>query len=80
MPFVDAYMRCLTTTGWMNFRMRAMLVAVASYHFWLDWPVTGEYLARLFTDYEPDIQWSQMQMQSGTTGINTESDAGKPRQ
>ena len=48
-----------------------MLVAVASYHLWLDWRVTGEYLARLFTDYEPGIHWSQMQMQSGTTGINT---------
>ena len=24
-----------------------------------------------FTDYEPGIHWSQMQMQSGTTGINT---------
>ena len=71
LPFVDACMRCLTATGWMNFRMRAMLVAVASYHFWLDWRVTGEYLARLFTDYEPGIHWSQMQMQSGTTGINT---------
>ena len=32
LPFVDACMRCLRTTGWMNFRMRAMLVAVASYH------------------------------------------------
>jgi len=71
LPFVDACMRCLIKTGWMNFRMRAMLVAVASYHLWLDWRVTGEYLARLFTDYEPGIHWSQMQMQSGTTGINT---------
>ena len=70
-PFVDACMRCLRTTGWMNFRMRALLVAVASYHLWLDWRVTGEFLARLFTDYEPGIHWSQMQMQSGTTGINT---------
>ncbi len=71
LPFVDACMRCLKTTGWMNFRMRAMLVAVASYHLWLDWRVTGEFLARLFTDYEPGIHWPQMQMQSGTTGINT---------
>ncbi len=71
LPFVDACMRCLITTGWMNFRMRAMLVAVASYHLWLDWRDTGAILARLFTDYEPGIHWSQMQMQSGTTGINT---------
>ncbi|MEO1188025.1 MAG: FAD-binding domain-containing protein, partial [Pseudomonadota bacterium] len=71
LPFVDACMRCLSATGWMNFRMRAMLMAVASYHLWLDWRRPGEHLARLFTDYEPGIHWPQVQMQSGTTGINT---------
>ncbi|WP_371036714.1 FAD-binding domain-containing protein [Rhodosalinus sp. FB01] len=71
LPFVDACMRMLTHTGWMNFRMRSMLVAVASYHLWLDWRATGPILARLFTDYEPGIHWPQMQMQSGTTGMNT---------
>jgi len=70
LPFVDACMRYLRATGWLNFRMRAMLVSVASYHLWLDWRATGPVLARLFTDYEPGIHWSQMQMQSGTTGIN----------
>ncbi|MEO0543946.1 MAG: deoxyribodipyrimidine photo-lyase [Pseudomonadota bacterium] len=70
-PFVDACMRSLHATGWINFRMRAMLVAVASYHLWLDWRETGKVLARLFTDYEPGIHWSQVQMQSGTTAINT---------
>ncbi len=69
-PFLDACMRSLIATGWLNFRMRAMLMAVASYHLWLDWRRTGEHLARLFTDYEPGIHWSQVQMQSGTTGIN----------
>ncbi|WP_425093329.1 FAD-binding domain-containing protein [Tropicimonas sp. S265A] len=71
LPFVDACMRYLTQTGWLNFRMRSMLVAVASYHLWLDWRQTGPVLARRFTDYEPGIHWSQMQMQSGTTGMNT---------
>ena len=71
LPFVDACMRALHTTGWMNFRMRAMLMAVASYHLWLDWRKPGEHLAQLFTDYEPGIHWPQVQMQSGTTGINT---------
>ncbi|MEO0884294.1 MAG: deoxyribodipyrimidine photo-lyase, partial [Pseudomonadota bacterium] len=71
LPFVDACMRALQATGWMNFRMRAMLMAVASYHLWLDWRKPGEHLARLFTDYEPGIHWPQVQMQSGTTGINT---------
>ena len=70
-PFVDACMRALAATGWMNFRMRAMLMAVASYHLWIHWRRPGEHLARLFTDYEPGIHWPQVQMQSGTTGINT---------
>jgi deoxyribodipyrimidine photo-lyase len=71
LPFLDACMRSLRATGWLNFRMRAMVVSVASYHLWLDWRSTGQHLARMFTDYEPGIHWSQMQMQSGTTGINT---------
>lgn len=69
-PFVDACMRMLSTTGWINFRMRAMLVAVASYHLWLHWREPGLHLARQFTDYEPGIHWPQVQMQSGVTGIN----------
>ncbi|MEM7664021.1 MAG: deoxyribodipyrimidine photo-lyase [Pseudomonadota bacterium] len=71
LPFVDACMRALHHTGWMNFRMRAMLMAVSSYHLWLDWRKPGEFLARQFTDYEAGIHWPQVQMQSGTTGINT---------
>ena len=70
-PLVDACMRSLQATGWINFRMRAMLTAFASYHLWIHWRETGLHLARLFTDYEPGIHWNQMQMQSGTTGINT---------
>ena len=70
-PFVDASMRYLKNRGWINFRMRAMLVSFASYQLWVDWRLTSKYLARLFTDYEPGIHYSQFQMQSGTTGINT---------
>lgn len=70
-PFVDACMRSLIATGWLNFRMRAMLMAVASYHLWLPWRDSGAHLARMFTDYEPGIHWPQVQMQSGTTGTNT---------
>jgi deoxyribodipyrimidine photo-lyase len=69
-PFVDACMAMLAATGWINFRMRAMLVAVASYHLWLHWRPIGLVLARRFTDYEPGIHWSQCQMQAGVTGIN----------
>jgi deoxyribodipyrimidine photo-lyase len=70
-PFVDACMRSLQETGWLNFRMRAMLVSFASHHLWLHWRAPGLHLARLYTDYEPGIHWPQMQMQAGTTGINT---------
>jgi deoxyribodipyrimidine photo-lyase len=70
-PMVDACMRSLCATGWLNFRMRAMLVSFAAYHLWLHWRAPGLFLARQFLDFEPGIHWSQMQMQSGTTGINT---------
>ncbi len=70
-PMVDACMRSLCATGWLNFRMRAMLVSFAAYHLWLHWREPGQFLARQFLDFEAGIHWSQMQMQSGTTGINT---------
>ena len=70
-PLIDACMRALTQTGWLPFRMRAMLVSFASYHLWLDWRRTAPHLARLFTDFEAGIHYSQFQMQSGVTGINT---------
>jgi deoxyribodipyrimidine photo-lyase len=70
-PLVDACQRALHATGWITFRMRAMLTAVAAYDLWLPWRPVGLVLARAFTDYEPGIHWSQVQMQSGTTGINT---------
>ncbi len=70
-PMVDACMRSLRATGWLNFRMRAMLVSFAAYQLWLHWREPGLFLARQFLDFEAGIHWSQMQMQSGTTGINT---------
>ena len=70
-PFVDACLRSLRARGWINFRMRAMLVSFASYHLWLDWRNFKDWLACQFIDYEPGIHISQIQMQSGLTGINT---------
>lgn len=70
-PLVDACMRALQATGWINFRMRAMLVSFAAYHLWLHWREPALFLARHFVDFEPGIHFSQLQMQSGTTGINT---------
>ena len=71
LPMIDACMRMLGATGWINFRMRAMLVSFSSYHLWQHWREPALHLAREFLDYEPGIHYPQVQMQSGTTGINT---------
>lgn len=70
-PLVDACMKCLKATGWLNFRMRAMLVSFFCHHLYQDWRDATYCLARLFLDYEPGIHYPQFQMQAGTTGINT---------
>jgi deoxyribodipyrimidine photo-lyase len=69
-PIVDACMRCLISTGYINFRMRAMVVSFFVFNLWQDWREL-HFLARMFLDYEPGIHYPQLQMQSGTTGINT---------
>jgi deoxyribodipyrimidine photo-lyase len=70
-PMVDACMRALKKYGWINFRARAMLISFASYQLWLHWKKPSQHLSRLFIDFEPGIHYSQIQMQSGVTGINT---------
>ncbi len=70
-PLVDAVMRCLTATGYINFRMRAMLVSFLVFHLWQDWRYARHHLARLFLDFEPGIHYPQLQMQAGTVGIHT---------
>jgi len=70
-PLVDASMRCLHATGYLNFRMRAMLVSFLSHHLNIDWRLGVHHLARLFLDFEPGIHYPQFQMQAGVTGINT---------
>ncbi len=70
-PLVDACMKCLIETGWLNFRMRAMLVSFFCHHLYQDWIAGVYHLANLFLDYEPGIHYPQFQMQAGTTGVNT---------
>ena len=70
-PLVDATMRCLNNTGYINFRMRAMLVSFLVFHLWQDWRMGVGHMARQFTDFEPGIHYAQFQMQAGVTGINT---------
>ncbi len=70
-PLIDACMRCLKETGYINFRMRAMLVSFLTYNLWQHWKDGADYLASLFLDFEPGIHYPQFQMQAGVTGINT---------
>jgi deoxyribodipyrimidine photo-lyase len=70
-PLVDACMRCVKETGWINFRMRAMLVSFLCHYLLQDWRNGAAFLAKQFLDYEPGIHYPQFQMQAGTTGINT---------
>ena len=69
-PIVDACMRCVVATGYINFRMRAMIVSFFVFNLWQDWREL-HFLARQFLDYEPGIHYPQLQMQSGVTGIHT---------
>lgn len=70
-PLIDASMRCLAATGYVNFRSRAMLVSFFTHLLWQDWRAGVHHLARLFLDFEPGIHYAQFQMQAGVTGINT---------
>lgn len=70
-PLVDACMRCVKATGYLNFRMRAMVVSYLTHHLAQPWQAGAHYLARMFLDYEPGIHYPQLQMQAGATGINT---------
>lgn len=70
-PLVDACMRCVTATGYLNFRMRALLVSFLTHHLWQPWQAGVHHLAQMFLDYEPGIHYAQFQMQSGVTGVNT---------
>lgn len=70
-PLIDACMRAVIATGWINFRMRALLVSFFTLNLDQDWRDGVYHLARQFLDFEPGIHYPQFQMQAGTTGINT---------
>ncbi len=70
-PMVDAAMRCLVATGFVNFRLRALLASFFTHLLWQPWQDCTEHLAQHFLDFEPGIHFPQLNMQSGETGINT---------
>ena len=68
-PMVDASIRCLNATGWLNFRMRALLVLFACNDLWLDWRPVSRLLAAQLTDYQPGVHYNQVQIQAGVAGV-----------
>ncbi len=70
-PLVDACMRCLNETGYLNFRMRALVVSFFTHSLWQPWQGATTHLSQMFLDFEPGIHFPQLQMQAGETGINT---------
>ncbi len=70
-PMVDAAMRCLVKTGFVNFRLRALLASFFTHLLWQPWQDCTEHLAQHFLDFEPGIHFPQLNMQAGETGINT---------
>ena len=69
-PLIDASMRCLNETGYLNFRMRAMLVSFFTHNLWQPWQEATHHLSKMFLDFEPGIHFPQLQMQAGETGVN----------
>ncbi|APZ44860.1 deoxyribodipyrimidine photolyase [Polaribacter reichenbachii] len=69
-PLVDASMRCLVETGYLNFRMRSMLVSFFTHILWQPWQDATHHLSKQFLDFEPGIHFPQLQMQAAETGIN----------
>ena len=70
-PLVDASMRCLNETGYINFRMRAMLASFFTHILWQPWQAATTHLSQQFLDFEPGIHFPQLQMAAGETGINS---------
>ncbi|MFM7485542.1 MAG: deoxyribodipyrimidine photo-lyase/cryptochrome family protein [Cytophagales bacterium] len=70
-PLIDACINCVKTTGYLNFRMRSLLVSFFTHHLWQPWQAGAHFLARQFLDFEPGIHYPQFQMQAGTMGVNT---------
>ena len=70
-PTVDAAMRYYAKYGWLNFRSRAMITSFAVHALRIPWQTIQYELAKFMIDYVPGINTTQVQMQTGVTGINT---------
>ena len=67
-PMVDASMRCLRETGWLNFRMRAMCVSVFTHILQQPWWIGADWFHHHLIDSDVGINYTQWQSQAGLIG------------
>jgi deoxyribodipyrimidine photo-lyase len=70
-PMVDAAMRCLAATGWLNFRMRAMCVSFYFHVLQQPWKLGADWYHHHLIDSEASINYTQWQSQCGLVGKPT---------
>ena len=69
-PMVDASMRCLEGTGWLNFRMRAMCASFLCDLLQQPWKIGADWFYYHLLDADPAINYTQFQIQAGVDGTN----------
>jgi deoxyribodipyrimidine photo-lyase len=67
-PIIDAAMRCLDKTGWLNFTLRGLVLSFICKTLLQDYRKPSEGLAKLFLDYEPVIHEFNVLQQAGISG------------
>jgi deoxyribodipyrimidine photo-lyase len=67
-PMVDASMRCLRQTGWLNFRMRSMCASVYYHLLQQPWRIGADWFYHHLIDASAAINYTQWQSQCGLVG------------
>ncbi len=67
-PMVDAAMRCLRETGWLNFRMRAMAASFFAHVLQQPWWIGADWYHHHLLDSDVGINYTQWQSQAGLVG------------
>jgi deoxyribodipyrimidine photo-lyase len=69
-PMVDAAMRALVETGYINFRMRALVATFFQYVLGEWWRRGADFMYRHLVDADPAINYTQWQSQCNLTGVH----------
>ena len=69
-PMVDASMRALVETGFINFRMRAMCASFLTYVLREPWRLGADFFYYHLVDAAMGINHTQFQSQAGTVGVH----------